>query len=130
MQFSLYLYQGLVLSKEATKFLLKDKNGEVVIMDRHIPIVLSALEATLVLTLKNNKTKYICLERGIIEFKQNTAKVLASLAVVRDSEKEAQTAFLEAKNTALNNAKKENNEFTILEKKLKDQIHLTKAGSL
>lgn len=130
MQFNLYLYQGLVLSKEATKFLLKDKNGEVVIMDRHIPIVLSALEATLVLTLKNNQTKYICLERGIIEFKQNTAKVLASLAVVRDSEKEAQTAFLEAKNTALNNAKKENNEFTILEKKLKDQIHLTKAGSL
>ena len=130
MLFNLYLYQGLVLSKEATKFLLKDKNGEVVIMDRHIPIVLSALEATLVLTLKNNETKYICLERGIIEFKQNTAKVLASLAVVRDSEKEAQTAFLEAKNTALNNAKKENNEFTILEKKLKDQIHLTKAGSL
>lgn len=130
MLFNLYLYQGLVLSKEATKFLLKDKNGEVVIMDRHIPIVLSALEATLVLTLKNNQTKYICLERGIIEFKQNTAKVLASLAVVRDSEKEAQTAFLEAKNTALNNAKKENNEFTILEKKLKDQIHLTKAGSL
>lgn len=130
MQFNLYLYQCLVLSKEATKFLLKDKNGEVVIMDRHIPIVLSALEATLVLTLKNNETKYICLERGIIEFKQNTAKVLASLAVVRDSEKEAQTAFLEAKNTALNNAKKENNEFTILEKKLKDQIHLTKAGSL
>ena len=130
MQFNLYLYQGLVLSKEATKFLLKNKNGEVVIMDRHIPIVLSALEATLVLTLKNNQTKYICLERGIIEFKQNTAKVLASLAVVRDSEKEAQTAFVEAKNTALNNAKKENNEFTILEKKLKDQIHLTKAGSL
>ena len=130
MQFNLYLYQGLVLSKEATKFLLKDKNGEVVIMDKHIPIVLSALEATLVLTLKNNETKYICLERGIIEFKQNTAKVLASLAVVRDSEKDAQTAFLEAKNTALNNAKKENNEFTILEKKLKDQIHLTKAGSL
>lgn len=130
MLFNLYLYQGLELSKEATKFLLKDKNGEVVIMDRHIPIVLSALEATLVLTLKNNQTKYICLERGIIEFKQNTAKVLASLAVVRDSEKEAQTAFLEAKNTALNNAKKENNEFTILEKKLKDQIHLTKAGSL
>ncbi len=130
MQFNLYLYQGLILSKEATKFLLKDKNGEVVIMDKHIPIVLSALEATLVLTLKNNETKYICLERGIIEFKQNTAKVLASLAVVRDSEKEAQTAFLEAKNTALNNAKKENNEFTILEKKLKDQIHLTKAGSL
>ncbi len=130
MQFNLYLYQGLILSKEATKFLLKDKNGEVVIMDRHIPIVLSALEATLVLTLKNNETKYICLERGIIEFKQNTAKVLASLAIVRDSEKEAQTAFLEAKNTALNNAKKENNEFTILEKKLKDQIHLTKAGSL
>ena len=130
MQFNLYLYQGLVLSKEATKFLLKDKNGEVVIMDRHIPIVLSALEATLVLTLKSNETKYICLERGIIEFKQNTAKVLASLAVVRDSEKEAQTAFLEAKNTALNNAKKENNEFTILEKKLKYQIHLTKAGSL
>ncbi len=130
MQFNLYLYQGLILSKEATKFLLKDKNGEVVIMDRHIPIVLSALEATLVLTLKNNEIKYICLERGIIEFKQNTAKVLASLAIVRDSEKEAQTAFLEAKSTALNNAKKENNEFTILEKKLKDQIHLTKAGSL
>ena len=130
MQFNLYLYQGLVLSKEATKFLLKDKNGEVVIMDKHIPIVLSALEATLVVTLKNNETKYICLERGIVEFKQNTAKVLASLAVVKDSEKEAQTAFLEAKNTALNNAKKENNEFTILEKKLKDQIHLTKAGSL
>lgn len=130
MQFNLYLYQGLVLSKEATKFLLKDKNGEVAIMDKHIPIVLSTLEATLVLTLKNNETKYICLERGIIEFKQNTAKVLASLAVVRDSEKDAQTAFLEAKNTALNNAKKENNEFTILEKKLKDQIHLTKAGSL
>ncbi len=130
MQFNLYLYQGLVLSKEATKFLLKDKNGEVVIMDKHIPIVLSALEATLVLTLKNNETKYICLERGIIEFKQNTAKVLASLAIVSDSEKEAQTAFLEAKKTALNNAKKENNEFTILEKKLKDQIHLTKAGSL
>ncbi len=99
-------------------------------MDRHIPIVLSALETTLVLTLKNNETKYICLERGIIEFKQNTAKVLASLAVVRDSEKDAQTAFFEAKNTALNNAKKENNEFTILEKKLKDQIYLTKAGSL
>ncbi len=130
MQFNLYLYQGLVLSLEATKFLLKDKNGEVVIMDKHIPIVLSALEATLVLTLKNNQTKYICLERGIIEFKQNTAKVLASLAVVKDSEKAAQTAFIEAKNTALNNAKKENNEFTILEKKLKDQIHLTKAGSL
>lgn len=130
MQFNLYLYQGLVLSEDATKFLLKDKNGEVVIMDKHIPIVLSALEATLVLTLKNNQTKYICLERGIIEFKQNTAKVLASLAVVKDSEKAAQTAFLEAKNTALNNAKKENNEFTILEKKLKDQIHLTKAGSL
>ena len=129
MLFNLYLYQGLVLSKEATKFLLKDKNGEVVIMDRHIPIVFSALDATLALTLKNNQTKYICLERGIIEFKQNTAKVLASLAVVRDSEKEAQTAFLEAKNTALNNAKKENNEFTILEKKLKEQIHLTKAGS-
>ena len=130
MQFNLYLYQGLILSEEATKFLLKNKNGEVVIMDRHIPIVLSALEATLVLTLKNNETKYICLERGIIEFKQNTAKVLASLAIVRDSEKEAQTAFLEDKSTALNNAKKENNEFTILEKKLKDQIHLTKAGSL
>lgn len=130
MQFNLYLYQGLILCKEATKFLLKDKNGEVVIMDKHIPIVLSALEATLVLTLKNNETKYICLERGIIEFKQNTAKVLASLAVVRDFEKEAQIAFFEAKNTALNNAKKENNEFTILEKKLKDQIHLTKAGSL
>jgi len=57
MLFNLYLYQGLVLSKEATKFLLKDKNGEVVIMDRHIPIVLSALEATLGLTLKNKETK-------------------------------------------------------------------------
>ena len=130
MQFNLFLYEGLVFSETATKFLVKAKSGETVIMDNHIPIVLSALEATLVLYLKNSQKVYICLERGIIEFKNNIAKVLASLAVVKEDEKTAEAAFLEAKNIALNNAKKENNEFTILEKKLKDKIHLTKAGSL
>ncbi len=129
MIFKVLTQQGKVLSDEIDFAVVKSQDGEVGILDHHIPIVISVKFGHVKLELKNQVT-YLVIEQALVEFRDHVLSILALDAQIGQTLEQAKAAFDAMKREKLELTKKENIDFSKLEKELKENIMKSKAGQL
>ncbi|MDY0074268.1 MAG: hypothetical protein WC992_01455 [Acholeplasmataceae bacterium] len=129
MIFKLLTQQGKTMTDEIDFALIKSQDGEVGILDNHIPIVISVKHGHIKLE-KGDQQTFIVLEQAIVEFRSQILSILALEAQMGQTLDHAKRAFDLMKKEKLEETKKENVDFSKLEKELKENIMKSKAGQL
>ncbi|MBN2300033.1 MAG: F0F1 ATP synthase subunit epsilon [Acholeplasmataceae bacterium] len=121
--------QGKTYTDEIEYVVIHNEDGELAILKDHTPIILQVREGYI--KLVSDKTeRYIVIEQGVIEFKNNELSILSLEAQMGDTLEKARSTFDLMKKEKLNLAKKENVDFSKLERELKENITKGKAGQL
>lgn len=121
--------QGKTYTDEIEYVVIHNEDGELAILKDHTPIILQVREGYI--KLVSDKTeRYIVIEQGVIEFKNNELSILSLEAQMGDTLEKARSTFDLMKKEKLNLTKKENVDFSKLERELKENITKGKAGQL
>jgi len=129
MIFKVLTQQGKSYSDEIDFAIIKNEDGELGILNDHIPIILQIREGYLKL-VREKAENYLVVEQGVIEFKDNVLSILALEAQMGATLEKARHAFDNMKKEKLEMTKRENIDFFKTEKDLKENIMKSKAGSL
>ena len=129
MIFKVLTQQGKTISDEINFAVVKSQDGEIGILDNHVPIVVSVKHGNVKLE-KGTAVTYLVLEQAIVEFRDNVLSILALEAQMGQTLEQAKNAFDAMKKEKLEQTKKENIDFSKLEKELKENIMKSKAGQL
>lgn len=129
MMFKVLTQQGKTISDDIDFAIIKSQDGEVGILDNHIPIVISVKHGHVKLE-KEKQITYVVLEQALVEFRDNVLSILALEAQIGQTLEQARNAFDKMKKEKLELTKKENVDFFQLEKELKENIKKSKAGQL
>lgn len=129
MIFKVLTQQGKTLSDEIDFAVVKSQDGEIGILDNHVPIVVSIKHGHVKLE-RGSAITYLVLEQAIVEFRDNVLSILALEAQMGQTLEQAKNAFDAMKKEKLEMTKKENVDFSKLEKELKENIMKSKAGQL
>jgi F-type H+-transporting ATPase subunit epsilon len=129
MIFKVLTQQGKSYSDEIDFAIIKNEDGELGILNDHIPIILQIREGYLKL-VREKTENYLVVEQGVIEFKDNILSILALEAQMGATLDKARHAFDNMKKEKLELTKRENIDFFKTEKELKENIMKSKAGSL
>ncbi|MFA6800850.1 MAG: hypothetical protein WCR19_01925 [Acholeplasmataceae bacterium] len=108
---------------------VKNEDGEIAILKDHIPIILHVQQGYLKF-IKAKEEIFMVVEQAVVEFKKNELIILALEAQIGKTLAKAQEAFEKNKKEKLELTKKENIDFSKLEKDLKENIKKSKAGHL
>jgi F-type H+-transporting ATPase subunit epsilon len=129
MKFEVLTQQGKTYQDEIEYVVIKNQEGELAILEDHIPIILYVLEGYLKFVQDKN-VSYVVVEQAVIEFKDNLLTVLALEAQIGQTLDKANDAFNKMKKEKLELTKKENIDFSKQERDLKENIKKSKAGQL
>lgn len=129
MKFEVLTQQGKTYQDEIEYVVIKNQEGELAILEDHIPIILYVLEGYLKFVQDKN-ISYVVVEQAVIEFKDNLLTVLALEAQIGQTLEKANDAFNKMKKEKLELTKKENIDFSKQEKDLKENIKKSKAGQI
>ena len=129
MKFEVLTQQGMTYQDEIEYVVIKNQDGELAILEDHIPIILHVLEGYLKF-VQGKKESFLVVEQAVVEFKDNLLTVLALEAQIGRSFAKANDAFNEMKKEKLELTKKENIDFSKQERELKENIMKSKAGQL
>lgn len=129
MIFTVLTQQGKSYSDEIEYVVIHNEDGELAILENHIPIILQIKEGFLKF-VRNKKNSYLIVEQGVVEFKKNELVILALEAQMGATLEKARTAFNHMKKEKLELTKKENVDFSKFEKDLKENITKGKAGQI
>ncbi len=121
--------QGKSLTDEVEYVVIRNEDGELAILKDHTPIILQIREG-FVRFVTDKSEKYLVVEQGVIEFKNNELSILALEAQMGDTFEEAKKTFDQVKKEKLDLTKKENVDFSKLERELKENITKGKAGQV
>ncbi|MCD4826659.1 MAG: hypothetical protein K8Q99_02610 [Acholeplasmataceae bacterium] len=129
MKFEVLTQQGKTYQDEIEYVVIKNQEGELAILEDHIPIILYVLEGYLKF-VRGQNVSYVVVEQAVVEFKDNLLTVLALEAQIGQTLAKANDAFNKMKKEKLELTKKENVDFSKQEKDLKENIKKSKAGQL
>jgi F-type H+-transporting ATPase subunit epsilon len=129
MKFEVLTQQGKTYQDEIEYVVIKNQEGELAILEDHIPIILYVLEGYLKFVQDKN-ISYVVVEQAVIEFKDNLLTVLALEAQIGQTLEKANEAFSKMKKEKLELTKKENIDFSKQERDLKENIKKSKAGQI
>ncbi len=129
MKFKVLTQQGKTYQDEIEYVVVKNQEGELAILEDHIPIILHVFEGYLKFVQEKNET-FLVVEQAVVEFKDNLLTVLALEAQIGKTLKNAKEAFDKMKKEKLELTKKENIDFSKQERELKENITKSKAGQL
>lgn len=129
MKFKVLTQQGKTLSDDIDFAVVKSQDGEVGILDNHIPIVISVKQGHIKLERGQDVT-YLVVEQAIVEFRDHELSILALEAQIGKTLEQAKKAFDHMKQEKLELTKKETVDFFKLEKELKENIMKSKAGQI
>jgi len=129
MIFEVLTQQGLSYHGEAEFTLIQNEQGQIGILDDHIPIILHVGKGYFKFA-KGKELNFLVVEQAIVEFKDNHLKILALEAHMEQTLEMAQITFEQAKKEKLEKTKKENVDFSKQERELKDAIRKSRAGQL
>lgn len=129
MKFNVLTQQGKTYSDEIEYVVVKNEEGELAILDNHMPIILHVLDGYLKFIANKNES-FLVVEQAVVEFKDNLLTVLALEAQIGKTLDKAREAFNKMKKEKLELTKKENIDFSKQEKELKENIMKSKAGQL
>lgn len=129
MKFKVLTQQGQTYQDEIEYVVVKNQEGELAILEDHIPIILHVLEGYLKFVQDKNES-FLVVEQAVVEFKNNLLTVLALEAQIGKTLENAKDAFDKMKKEKLETTKKENIDFSKQERELKENITKSKAGQL
>lgn len=129
MKFEVLTQQGKTYQDEIEYVVIKNQEGELAILEDHIPIILYVLEGYLKF-VRGQNISYVVVEQAVVEFKDNLLTVLALEAQIGQTLVKANDAFNKMKKEKLELTKKENVDFSKQERDLKENIKKSKAGQL
>jgi F-type H+-transporting ATPase subunit epsilon len=129
MIFKVLTQQGKTYSDTIQFALVKNQDGEIGILDDHIPIIIQVSEGYLKLVAKDSET-FLVIEEAVVEFKDNVLSILALEAQLGKTLDNAKSAFSKMKKEKLEMTKKENIDFSKQERELKENIRKSKASQL
>ncbi|MCF7930243.1 MAG: F0F1 ATP synthase subunit epsilon [Acholeplasmataceae bacterium] len=129
MIFNVLTQQGISYKDEINYVLIHNEDGELAILDNHIPIILQIKTGYLKLVRDKNEN-FLVVEQGVIEFKDNVLSILALEAQMGATLEKARHAFDMMKKEKLQMTKKENIDFSKQERELKENITRSKAGQI
>jgi F-type H+-transporting ATPase subunit epsilon len=129
MIFKVLTQQGKTYTDQADFVVIRNEDGEIGILDNHIPIIIQIQEGYLKFE-KDKDVSFMVVEQGIIEFKNNELNVLVLEAQMGQTYEKAKLAFDKMKKEKLELTKRENIDFSKQERELKENITKSKAGQL
>lgn len=129
MIFNVLTQQGITYQDECKYVLVKNKDGELAILQDHIPIFVYVSEGY-VKFVGQDTENFLVVEQGVVEFKDNKLTILALEAQIGKTYEKAKNAFDQAKAEKLQLTKKENVDFSKQERELKENISKGRAGQL
>jgi len=129
MIFNVLTQQGISYKDEISYVLIHNEDGELAILDNHIPIILQIKTGYLKL-VRDKSESFLVVEQGVIEFKDNELSILALEAQMGATLEKARHAFDMMKKEKLQITKKENIDFSKQERELKENITKSKAGQI
>jgi len=106
---------------------IKNQDGEIAILKDHVPILLHVYDGYIKF-VQSKQEIFMVLEQAIVEFKKNELTILALEAQVGKTLEKAQQAFDQRKKDKLELTKKENVDFSKLERELRENIKKSKSG--
>lgn len=118
-----------VLEQEIDFLVVRNEDGETGILDKHIPTILTIGEGYIRFD-SNSKSKYACVEEGIVEFKDHVATIMAIEAVLGDTLEEASANYESYHKARLAQMKKDTVDYSKLERELRENISKSKAGQV
>ena len=129
MIFKVLTQQGTSYTDEIDFVVVRNEDGELAILNNHTPIILQIKEGFLRL-VKDQTENFLVVEQGVVEFKHNELNILALEAQMGSTLEKAIAAFDHMKKEKLEMTKKENVDFSQLERDMKENISKSKAGQL
>lgn len=129
MMFHVLTQQGQTHQDQCEYAVIRNKEGEMAILENHIPIIVYVSEGY-VKFVDDKVTNFLVVEQAIVEFKENKLTILALEAQIGKTYNHAKEAFDRAKNERLQMTKKENVDFSKQERELKENIAKGRGGNL
>ncbi len=129
MIFNVHTQQGTSYTDEISYVLIHNEDGELAILDNHIPIILQ-MKIGFLKFVRDKNESFLVVEQGVIEFKDNVLTILALEAQMGATLEKARHAFDLMKKEKLQLTKKENIDFSKQERELKENITKSKAGQI
>jgi F-type H+-transporting ATPase subunit epsilon len=129
MIFSVLTQEGKTYSDEIDYVIIRNEDGELGILNDHIPIIVQMREGFLKF-VKGKNESFVIIEQGVVEFKDNLLTILALEAQIGATLDKAKAAFDQMKKDKLELTKKENIDFSKQERELKENITKSKAGQV
>ncbi len=128
MIYNVLTQQGNAFTDEIDYVVVRNEDGELAILNNHTPIILQIREGYVKFVSKEDK--YLVIEQGVLEFKDNELNILALEAQIGDTLETAKSTFDRAKREKLEITKKENIDYSKQERELRENIIKGKAGHL
>lgn len=129
MKFIVLTQVGKTYTDEVDYVIIRNEDGEMGILNDHIPIVVQMREGFVKFVQGKNES-FLVVEQGVIEFKDNELTILALEAQIGQTLDKAKSAFNLMKKEKMELAKKENIDFSKQERELRENITKSKAGQV
>lgn len=129
MKFKVLTQIGKTYTDDVDYVILRNEDGEMGILNNHIPIIVQMREGYIKFVQGKNES-FLVVEQGVIEFKDNELTILALEAQMGQTLEKAKAAFNLMKKEKMEFAKKENVDFSKQERELRENIMKSKAGQV
>jgi len=129
MKFKVLTQVGKTYTDDVDYVILRNEDGEMGILNNHIPIIVQMREGYIKFVQGKNES-FLVVEQGVIEFKDNELTILALEAQMGQTLEKAKAAFNLMKKEKMEFAKKENVDFSKQERELRENIMKSKAGQV
>ena len=129
MKFKVLTQVGKTYTDDVDYVVLRNEDGEMGILNNHIPIIVQMREGYIKFVQGKNES-FLVVEQGVIEFKDNELTILALEAQMGQTLEKAKAAFNLMKKEKMEFAKKENVDFSKQERELRENIMKSKAGQV
>lgn len=129
MIYQLLMPEGLIEKKEIDYAVIKNEDGQVGILQKHIPIILTVKEGY-VKIVTDNKNEFIYVVDALVDFKDDLLTVLAIESAKGDTLEEATKAYNKWVKEKTEASKKMNIDYSTQERELKESIRKSRVGSL
>lgn len=105
------------------------ESGDFGVMKDHVPVI-AVIDDGYIKLVRDSLELYVVIVAGVFEYHDNVATVLAQEAHIGQSIESAKEHLEEIRKERLQINRKENSDFTIKEKELRDHIKRSGAGSI
>jgi len=129
MKFKVLTQVGKTYTDDVDYVILRNEDGEMGILNNHIPIIVQMREGYIKFVQGKNES-FLVVEQGVIEFKDNELTILALETQMGQTLEKAKAAFNLMKKEKMEFAKKENVDFSKQERELRENIMKSKAGQV